>query len=80
MMIEPYAGIGFVSRDTTLKASGTAQIFDTSFSTASEQSVDGSSFQYFAGVEVDLLFVHIAAQFENVFDTSIVSGKLSFAF
>lgn len=80
MMIEPYAGVGFVSRDTTLKASGTAQIFDSAFSTASEQSVDGSSFQYFAGVELDLLFIHIAAQYENVFDTSIVSGKLSFAF
>lgn len=79
-IIEPYAGIGYVTRDTTLKASGTAQIFDTSFSTSQSQSSDGSSFQYFVGAELDLLFIHIAAQYENVFDTSIVSGKLSFAF
>ncbi len=80
MIVEPYAGVGFVSRDTTLKASGSAQIFNTSFTTSQSQTTDGSSLQYFAGVEVDLLFIHLAAQYENVFDTSIVSGKLSFAF
>lgn len=80
LVFEPYAGVGFVSRDTTLKASGAAQIFDTTFTTAQSSATDGSSLQYFAGVELNLLILRIAAQYENVFDTSIVSGKLSFAF
>ncbi len=80
LLIEPFGGLGIVTRETELSASGSAQIFDTTFTTAQTQSVDDTSFQVFAGVQANLLFMKIAAQYENVFGTSVTSAKLSFGF
>ncbi|MCP4912380.1 MAG: hypothetical protein GY909_04620 [Oligoflexia bacterium] len=80
VIVEPFIGVGTVSRETTLKASGSARIFDTTFTTSQSSTVDGSSTQFLVGAQLNLLFLRVAAQYENVFDTSIVSGKLSFKF
>lgn len=80
LLVEPFGGIGIVTRDTELSASGSAQIFDSTFTTAQTQSVDGTSFQVFAGVQANLLFMKIAAQYENVFGTSVTSAKVTFGF
>lgn len=80
MVIEPFVGVGYVTRESTLSASGSAQIFDSSFTTSQSQTVDGSSSQLLVGAELNLLFMNIAAQYENVFDSSVMSAKLSFGF
>lgn len=80
VFIEPFIGFGTVSRETTLKASGSARIFDQTFTASQSSTVDGSSSQFLVGAQLNLLFLRIAAQYENVFDTSIISGKLSFKF
>ena len=80
LVLEPFGGVGIVTRDTELSASGSAQIFDTTFTSAQSQSVDGSSVQVFAGVQLNLLIMKLAAQYENVFGTSVTSAKLTFGF
>lgn len=79
-LIEPFIGFGQVTRDTSLSATGSAVIYDTAYSTNSEESVEGSSSQFLTGVQVNLGFVRIAGQYENVFDTSVTSLKMSFGF
>ncbi len=80
LLVEPFAGVGIVTRDTELSASGSAQIFDTTYTTAQSQSIDGTSAQVFAGVQANLLIAKVAAQYENVFGTSVTSVKLTFGF
>lgn len=79
-LVEPFIGAGYITRDTSLSASGSAVIYDTAFSTSSEESVSGSSSQFLAGLRVNLLFLEISGQYENVFDTDVTSFKLSFGF
>jgi hypothetical protein len=80
LLLEPFAGVGIVTRDTELSASGSAQIFDSTFTTSQTQSVDGTSAQVFVGVQANLLIAKLAAQYENVFGTSLTSMKLTFGF
>jgi hypothetical protein len=80
LVFEPFAGVGYITRETDLGATGSAQIFDTTFSASQSASVDGSSGQFFAGVQVNLLLMKIAAQYENVFGTSVTSAKLTIGF
>jgi hypothetical protein len=80
LVLEPFAGIGYITRDTELGATGTAQIFDSTFSLSQTANVDGSSSQFLAGVQVNLFIMKIAAQYENVFGTSVTSAKLTFGF
>lgn len=80
IVLEPFVGIGYITRDTELGATGTAQIFDSTFSLSQTASVDGSSSQFFAGVQFNLFIMRIAAQYENVFGTSVTSAKLTFGF
>ena len=80
LVFEPFAGVGYITRETDLGATGTARIFDTTFSASQTASVDGSSAQVFAGVQANLLIMKLAAQYENVFGTSVTSLKLTFGF
>lgn len=80
LIVEPFAGIGYVTRDTDLGATGTARIFDTTFTANQTASSDGSSTQFLVGVQLNLFIMKIAAQYENVFDTSVTSAKLTFGF
>lgn len=79
-IVEPFIGLGYISRDTDLQASGTAQIFNQTFTANQSGSADGSSSQFLVGAQLDLGFLHMAAQYENVFSTDVISGKLSLAF
>ncbi|MCO4795245.1 MAG: hypothetical protein KC493_16120 [Bacteriovoracaceae bacterium] len=80
MIIEPFVGVGYVTRESTLAATGAAQIFDTTFTTAKSSTVDGSSAQIIVGAQLNLLFMKVGAQYESVFDTSVTSAKLTFGF
>ena len=80
LVLEPFVGVGMVSRSTDLAASGSVSIFDTSFTANTSSSSDGTSAQVLAGVQLNLLLMKIAAQYENVFGTSVTSAKLTFGF
>jgi len=79
-LIEPFIGLGQVTRDTSLSATGSAVLFDAAYSSSSEESVSGSSGQFIAGAQLNLGLIGIAGQYENVFDTSVTSVKLTFGF
>lgn len=80
VVVEPFVGLGFIRRDTDLGATGTAQIFDSTFTAAQTATSDGSSTQIIAGVQLNLFIMKIGAQYENVFGTSVTSAKLTFGF
>lgn len=80
VVLEPFVGVGYITRDTDLGATGTAQIFDSTFSLSQTANVDGSSSQIIAGVQFNLLIMRIAAQYENVFGTSVTSAKFTLGF
>lgn len=80
LVIEPFIGFGYVSRNTDLGATGTARIFNTTFTTSATSSSDGSSTQLIAGVQANLLLLRVAAQYENLFGTSVTSAKITLGF
>lgn len=80
LIIEPFVGIGIVTRDTEMSVNGNVTIFDTNFSSSTSASVDDTSTQFLVGAQLDLALIHIAAQYENVFGTNVTSLKFSLAF
>ncbi len=79
-LIEPFIGLGQVTRDTSLSATGSAVLFNADYSSSSKESVSGSSGQFIAGAQLNLGLIGIAGQYENVFDTSVISVRLTFGF
>ena len=79
-VIEPYAGLGFVSSTTDLgvTASGGANIF--TFTDSQSASSSKSGVHYFAGAQVNLLAIHLAAEYSNVYGIDRYTAKLSFGF
>jgi len=80
LIVEPFVGIGMVTRDTELSANGNVTIFDTNFSTSTSASVDDTSTQFLVGAQLNLALINIAAQYENVFGTNVTSLKFSVGF
>ena len=79
-LIEPFIGVGRISRDTSLSATGAATIYDVAYSTNQEESVSGSSGHMVGGVQVNLGLLSVSGQYEKAFDTSVTSLKLTFGF
>ncbi len=83
-LIEPFFGMGFAKSktDISIEASGTATIFDSSLTVKDNQGAesDNSSIHFFAGVQLDLPLLNIAAQYDRVFGTNSYTGKFSLSF
>lgn len=80
LMVEPYAGIGYVSSDTDINvnASGGADIF--SYTSAQSASSSSSGLHYFVGAQANLLIFKLAAEYSNVYGIDRVTGKIAFGF
>lgn len=79
-VVEPYVGIGMLSGNNKLSVSGTTTIFDSSFSTAQSESKSVSTTQILAGVDLNLLFMKLGAEYSQAFGTSRYGFKLAFGF
>lgn len=79
-IIEPYVGFGFAKGSTDIGATGNVSIFDSSFSTSSSKSNEISGDHIFAGVQLNLLLIHIAGEYSKIFDTEKFTAKFSLYF
>jgi len=80
MVVEPYAGMGFVSSDTDINvnAAGSASIF--SYTAAQSASSSSSGLHYFVGAQANLLLFKFAAEYSNVYGVDRVTGKFALGF
>ncbi len=78
-IIEPYAGLGYLSASNELSASGSS-IFAPSFTTGQSMSKSVSSMQLLMGVDVNLLLFKVGAEYSNAFGASRIAGKLAIGF
>lgn len=80
LVVEPYIGIGQVFANGTIDVTGSQTIFDTTLSSKDSLDSSPSSFQYFAGAEVNLLLFSIGAEVSHSFDSTRYGVKASFGF
>ena len=77
-VVEPYAGIGYVSADGELSVDATVQIFDFTSSQSASSKPSGTAF--FAGIQANLLLIRLGYEFNKMFDATKHNVKLSFYF
>jgi hypothetical protein len=79
-IIEPYVGVGYVTATGNLSGSGSATVFNQSYTQSNSASATTSGVQWMVGTEVKLLVVKLGAEYSNMFGASRIAGKLSFYF
>jgi hypothetical protein len=75
-IVEPYAGVGFLSGKNSLGSTAGSIFADGS---TSKSETNGST-QFLLGVNANLLFFHLGAEYSNAFGTSAYTAKLAFGF
>lgn len=80
LIVEPYAGIGYVIGDNDLTAVGTATIFDTTVTTSDREGVSTNDMYYFAGVDIDLYVLQLAAEYGKQLGNSRISARVTIGF
>lgn len=80
LIVEPYAGIGFLQGDGNLNYSGSGTIFDTAVTAGGSASKKVSGAQFLVGAELNLLFFNIGVEYANHLDTDRYGLKLSGGF
>lgn len=75
-LVEPYAGIGFLSGKNRL-GSNIGSVFSDG-SASKEKNL--SSTQLLLGVTANLLFFHVGAEYSSAFGANSITGKLAFGF
>jgi len=75
-IVEPYAGIGFLSSKNKLGSSQGSVFADGSTS----KDKTNSATQILLGVTANLLFFHVGAEYSNAFGASAYTAKLAFGF
>jgi hypothetical protein len=84
LVFEPYAGIGYIhsSGKFTVDANGSATNVFVGNGFASSNTAESSptSMQLLAGLDVQLAFLSLGAEYQKAFGTHSVSGRLSFRF
>lgn len=80
LIVEPYAGVGFLQGDGSLKYSGAGTIFDTAVTAGGSASKKVSGAQFLVGANLNLLFFKIGAEYANHLDTDRYGIKLSAGF
>lgn len=78
-LIEPYAGVGFLSGKNSLTATG-GTVFDPSYTTGQSSDNSVSSTQTILGVTANLLLLRLGAEYSNAFGNSSYTAKLAFGF
>lgn len=78
-VVEPYAGVGFLSGKNTLSATG-GTIFDPSFTASQSSENTVNSTQVILGVTANLLAFHVGAEYSSAFGANSITGKLAFGF
>ena len=77
-IFEPYAGAGLVKVKGKMSISGSNDFFDFTDNQYATSDVSGS--QFFAGFNLNLLFIKLGLESGKIFDARKLSLKLSFAF
>jgi hypothetical protein len=79
--IEPYLGFGVASQSSSLNATGTAELFGSSFPAGTESvSGSGTSTWLQAGLMLKLSVLAFTAEYDRMFGVSSWSGKATFRF
>ncbi len=75
-ILEPYAGVGFLNGKNELSSSQGSVFTDG----ATSKDKTNSSTQILLGLNANLLFLRLGAEYSNAFGASTYTGKLSFGF
>jgi hypothetical protein len=78
LIVEPYAGIGYLMADGKIDVAGSSTIFD--FTTSQSASTDSSGMQFLVGAELKLLVFKAGIEYSKQFDTDRYSMKLAVYF
>ena len=77
-IINPYAGIGYISGESKLIANG---IFDGSTTkNIASAGVDTNSTYFFGGAAINLLLARVGIEASNPYGNNRITGRLSFGF
>jgi hypothetical protein len=77
-IIEPYAGIGYLTASSKMTAVGSSSIFN--FTSGQSAESKPTSTQFIVGADVRLLLIGFGFEYERSFETESLSGKLSLKF
>lgn len=77
LILEPYAGIGYVSTDTDIGVSATTSVSIFDFSGSDSYNAENSGLHYFGGVNVNLFLIKVGAEVSQIMDLTKYSFKLS---
>ncbi|MBL7665072.1 MAG: hypothetical protein JNM93_08055 [Bacteriovoracaceae bacterium] len=79
IVIEPYAGVGYVSGDSKLNAA--VSLFDGAVTQAMGASgVDEDDVYVMAGLEANLLFIKLGAEYSNPYGNDRIAARVSLGF
>lgn len=79
-LVEPYLGIGLLNGSNDLSVTGTGTIFDNTFTASQSASKSVTTTQILAGVDVNLVFMKLGAEYSQAFGTNRFGVKLAFGF
>lgn len=79
-ILQPYLGLGFISGGTDVTLTGSGTIFDTTLTQTNSAESSQTSLHWLAGMQFDLIFLHLGVEYQSFFDTSKFTGKVSLAF
>lgn len=77
-LIEPYAGLGFVSARGTMSLAGTGSLFNFTTSQSAESSP--TTTQVLVGMNANLIGLKLGAEYARMFGTDNITVKLGFGF
>ncbi len=80
LFIEPYVGIGRVSAETDLNVTGSSNISIFTFSNSSSYKASNSGSHYFVGLNLNLLFIKIGAEYNHIMGNKKTVAKLTLYF
>lgn len=80
-LIEPYAGLGFVTADNDLGVTGTSgTIFDPAYTSGQSASKKETSTQMFFGIEGSLGLFKLGAEYSRAFENNRIGLKVALGF
>jgi len=80
LMVEPYLNLGAIQTHGTIKNTGSAPIFDSSFSSSNEESTTISGLTYAVGAELDAWLMKVGVEYGEVYRNSFMKAKISTQF
>lgn len=79
--LEPFLGVGFLAHSSNVTATGTGNLFGSSFPAGTTStSASGSGLWYQAGLMLKLGVIGITAEYDHLFGLTSYAGKLSLRF